>query len=263
MNIPTAIFLIVSAFCFGVAAGGWIEKKFYSDAPAKSQENNKDFDDVLRLARHKKTRIMVVDVDRTPFAKADDLNSSQRQHVKDVIEYLSGWLGLPPATPAPAVAQKAIEPQATTPGSASATSPAPGIAPVITEPEESKPVVPYVAIANLIQPAVVDEVEPAKPPKVKRRSVFEWVTRAVEAEAPKLPYAPKSPAAQVNDIVQEKITGTPLEERRIKLIDKPNQEMAVLIGIEEFPTVDAVPDEEIRGILKQAVTEWLKRNLKH
>jgi hypothetical protein len=39
----------------------------------------------------------------------------------------------------------------------------------------------------------------------------------------------------------------------------PNKGMVVLIGLDQYEGIDAVPDENIRALLRAAVAEWEAR----
>ena len=69
------------------------------------------------------------------------------------------------------------------------------------------------------------------------------------------PTAPMSIVGQINDILQDKLVGTPLEDRRISLIEMPGHSVAVKIGIDKFATIDEVPDPEIQAIIRAAPGE--------
>jgi hypothetical protein len=73
------------------------------------------------------------------------------------------------------------------------------------------------------------------------------------------PEPPKSIVAQIDDILQEKLEGTPLSKRGIRLRELPNQHMAVMVGLDQYEGVEDVPDEEIRNLIRSAVSEWEKR----
>jgi hypothetical protein len=68
-------------------------------------------------------------------------------------------------------------------------------------------------------------------------------------------------AAQVDEILQDKIKGTPLENRGLRLMELPEKGMVVMIGLEKYDSVDAVPYPDIQEILKTCVAEWEKRML--
>ncbi len=42
-------------------------------------------------------------------------------------------------------------------------------------------------------------------------------------------------------------------------MDLPKQGMVIMIGLEKYPDVEAVPDEEIKTLLHEAVAAWEAR----
>ncbi|OGO25196.1 MAG: hypothetical protein A2W33_09785 [Chloroflexi bacterium RBG_16_52_11] len=97
------------------------------------------------------------------------------------------------------------------------------------------------------------------PSEVQRPSIkpVNILTRAMLPELP--PEPPKSIVAQIDDILQEKLENSPLSKRGIRLRELPNQGMAVMVGLDQYEGVDDVPDEEIRSMIRSAVSEWEKR----
>jgi hypothetical protein len=72
---------------------------------------------------------------------------------------------------------------------------------------------------------------------------------------------PMSIAAQIDEILQRKISGTPLERQEVRLIEFPKSGMVILVGKEQYEGVDAVPDKVIREVIEEAVSEWEARML--
>lgn len=71
--------------------------------------------------------------------------------------------------------------------------------------------------------------------------------------------AVKSIVEQVDEILQEKIAGTPLEERRIFLSQSLEGGVNVHIGFEKYSGIDGVPDEEVKSVIRAAIKEWEKK----
>lgn len=69
----------------------------------------------------------------------------------------------------------------------------------------------------------------------------------------------RSIAEQVDEILQEMLETSPLRARAIRLLELPQKGMVVMIGLDQYQGVDAVPDEEIRNLIHSAVVEWERR----
>lgn len=102
--------------------------------------------------------------------------------------------------------------------------------------------------------------QPAQPPPkasaAPPRSGLPESTAVEEKETLIKTAAQQSIAAQIDEILQRKLAGTPLAERGIKIVELPNQGMVVLVGLEKFTDLTQVPEEEVRSVIAQAVAEW-------
>lgn len=153
-----------------------------------------------------------------------------------------------PAAPSPA--EPAIPPPAGAPGSAE-TIPLPSAAtiPLPPTPAVSAPRVP---------PAGEPLAGEAPAEKVKPPGVLDILTRAIGGD-PSKAVAPKSLAAQVDEILQERLLTSPLRERGIRLIELPNRGLVVLVGLEQYNGVDQVPYPEVQALIRECVQEWERR----
>jgi hypothetical protein len=70
------------------------------------------------------------------------------------------------------------------------------------------------------------------------------------------PSGPKSIVQQVDEILQQQITGTPLESKGIKLSDNLSDGVSVWIGLQQFKGIDSVPDQEVIDAIRNAVRTW-------
>jgi hypothetical protein len=74
------------------------------------------------------------------------------------------------------------------------------------------------------------------------------------------PAAPNaSIAAQIDEILQEKLIGLPDEKRAIRLMELPGKGLVVMVGLDHYDGVDAVPDPEVRALIRECVAEWEQR----
>jgi hypothetical protein len=101
----------------------------------------------------------------------------------------------------------------------------------------------------------------AQPERVNMSPV-DLLARALKSETPISP--PKSIAAQVDEIVQEMLVqpsrlNPQLHAKGIRLMELPGKGMVVMVGLDQFDGVEAVPDPEVRNLLKAAVAEWERR----
>jgi hypothetical protein len=85
------------------------------------------------------------------------------------------------------------------------------------------------------------------------------LARAIQADINVPQASTKSIAAQIDDILQEKIEGTEMAQRGVRLLELPSKGMVVMIGLDQYGGVDEVPDDEVRNMIKSAVADWENR----
>jgi hypothetical protein len=129
----------------------------------------------------------------------------------------------PKPTPAPARAEPVVSP----PPPAQIT---PMEMPVVTPPEQR----PTISAVNVLARAIQGDIKTPQP-------------------------AAKSIAAQVDEILQEMLATSPLNSNAIRLLELPGKGLVVMVGLEQYEGVDAVPDVEIRNLIRSAVAEWERR----
>jgi len=99
-----------------------------------------------------------------------------------------------------------------------------------------------------------DLVPPLPPTPVEVVPVFN--RRAKPAQpAP----AAQSIVAQIDEILQSRLVGTPLAARRIRLGETPGGEVLVFIGADRYDGLEAVPDQEVVTVIRSAIAEWEKK----
>jgi hypothetical protein len=101
---------------------------------------------------------------------------------------------------------------------------------------------------------------PTKAAKPSRRGPLDILKDSLEADVRSaLKNPPKSLAAQVDEILQEKLAGTDLASRGIRIMDTPSADLVVMVGLNKFDGIEAVPDLEVQAIIREAVSEWGRR----
>jgi hypothetical protein len=69
----------------------------------------------------------------------------------------------------------------------------------------------------------------------------------------------KSIAAQVDEVLQEKLASSSLKNQAIRLMELPTGGMVVMVNNDQFDGVNEVPDPEIRNLIQESVAEWERR----
>ena len=108
----------------------------------------------------------------------------------------------------------------------------------------------------------LEEIPPTSQQPVKKPAggPFGIFVRALQKmEVPRIEPALPSIVAQIDAILQERLKGTSLAQRGIRLVDQSDQGMAVVIGLNRYEELDAVPDAEVQAAIRAAVAEWERR----
>ncbi len=71
--------------------------------------------------------------------------------------------------------------------------------------------------------------------------------------------APQSMVAQIDEILQKHMVGTPLEKMGIKLTETPGGGVTVTVGLNRYAGVGEVPNPEIQAAIRAAIGEWEKK----
>jgi len=100
------------------------------------------------------------------------------------------------------------------------------------------------------KPAVEDEVDDKEEKKIPPQDVVP----PDEADEPEI--KPLSLISEIDDILQEKLSESPLSEKGIKLTENHKKEITIWVGLESYPAIEDVPDPEIQAIIKDAVQDW-------
>lgn len=235
LSVTTTIFLFVVCLCGGIVIGAMFNR--YKKAPPEEAETKKQPEEepaaveksiagpgdkaILHAWRNEAGRVWL-EMDGLRVETKDDLAAEQKKNLLKLVLELRPWLDAVPA-------------------------PTPTPAPV---PAPRPPVQELQAVQELL-PAEEAPVKPLKlfqrPPKVKKP--------AVDA---KPPVSMKSIVEQIDDVLQQKLTGTPFANLKIRLLEGPGGEVNVQIGALKHPSVEAIPNPEIQAVIRQAVADWEK-----
>jgi hypothetical protein len=272
----TVIFLIVCALLLGIAIGGFIaslrqgkkpdvpesESQTMPDRPSGAADAHQGwaYRDLIRLRKDPESEALEVVLAGQTFRSATEMSAVQRTLAGYAANDLRAWLNLQAAPDQTAVnlttlaASVAVAPSVAEAGSETT----PVQITVTAQPVAASPGRNGKADLLSSEPAENDKVE--DPKKRKRGRLMGVITRALGSDVPSVRLVTKSIAVQVNQILHDKLKDTPLESRGICLMELPGQEMVVMIGLDKYDSVSAVPDEEIRAVLQSAVNEWLARS---
>ncbi len=92
-------------------------------------------------------------------------------------------------------------------------------------------------------------------PASPKKGVADWLAQSLQPKSA-IAEPPKSIAMQVDEILQKKLVERGWNKRGIRLMELPNKGMVVLIGLNQYATVDEVPNPEIQALIRASVREW-------
>ncbi len=152
------------------------------------------------------------------------------------------------------------------------------INPIALSPEQRKRLI---EILNVMRPWLEGKPAPAPVPPVPDATPSPLLNRIQPAPGPVQaaphPVAPPPPAAskpatiakddrpavpansmvaQIDEILQSHLAGTPLAERGIFLAQSPQGSVNVYVGLTRYDGIDDVPDPEVKAAIRAAITEW-------
>ena len=108
-----------------------------------------------------------------------------------------------------------------------------------------------------LKPAVTQPAEDEKRTSLNPFQIFTRSLQPLEKTGPDEP--DKSIVVKIDEILQARLDGTPLADQGIGLIEGPDQGMVIVVGLSRYTDIDAVPDAEVRRLIRQAVSEWESR----
>ncbi|PKO04544.1 MAG: hypothetical protein CVU41_16575 [Chloroflexi bacterium HGW-Chloroflexi-3] len=93
-------------------------------------------------------------------------------------------------------------------------------------------------------------------PKVKDLDSSDVVPRIVPPKSAEKHKQQLSIVEQVDEVLQELLESSSLKGRNIRLTELPNKGVTVWVGNEYYDGINAVPDEDVKRIIRQAVKKW-------
>lgn len=206
------------------------ERKENPPAPVMPLTNTVTVDDPGLMRIKNENGFLTLDLDGTRV-DTSALSGDQRKRLIEMLTLIRPWLEGKPA-------------------------PAPMTAP----PPQPKPVAPS---STYTPPKTLSQVTGQKP--VAKKPTNQPTTNPPTAPKPSnsvvakedRPVAPAtSMVGQIDSILQERLAGTPLEERGIFLAQSPDGGVMVYVGLTKYMAIDDVPDTDIKAAIRAAITEW-------
>lgn len=216
------LLIAIISLAIGIVFGGL----FASSRQARRKEGESEADrasapgETTWIYRDPQLGTTVVQVGEKKYRGPKDLDAEAKAFLEQQLTGILGWVK-------PVEPPKAILPDAST-------------SPVVTPPAH----------------------EPAADPTSRERTSkqsynpLDVFARSLRSDVSKHAAPSASIAAQIDEILQEKLNELPEEKRAIRLMELPGKGMVVMVGLDHFDGVDAVPDPEVRALIRECVAEW-------
>ena len=92
------------------------------------------------------------------------------------------------------------------------------------------------------------------PPILTPRPIVPKERSAAKDDRPSAPAT--SIVGQIDAILQERLAGSPLEDRGVFLAQAPDGSVNVYVGLTRYAGIEDVPDPEIKAAIRAAISEW-------
>lgn len=103
---------------------------------------------------------------------------------------------------------------------------------------------------------VESKKESVPTPKVKEVDSTDVVPPLVPPKTAEKHKRQLSIVEQVDEVLQDLLVSSPLKGKNIRLTELPNKGVTVWVGNEYYDGINAVPDEDVKRIIRQAVKKW-------
>lgn len=190
---------------------------------------------VVKLWRDKKSGALLIEVEGKTLLGSNALSENQRIQLEQAARDLRSWLGMGLSVVSPAITPQ-LE-QLDRPASNETEIASNG---QINERIDQAISPPNQSTTRLTNNSVVKSQESGK--TITSENLF--------------PQAEKSIVMQIEDILQDLITGSQYERIGVHLLEDPIKGVIVTVGNERFEGIDSVTNPEVKKILRSAVNAW-------
>jgi hypothetical protein len=239
MDISVLILLAVICVAIAVLIGYLLGSIFSSKAakpPPEAQQKGLDYH--IGFYTDRQVRQFVLEMDGKTIKAPHLLKEPEQRRLVLLFQALGRWLDLEPvplAKPNQATSPEAAAPESLPPA----------------QPAKSLPAQDAVLFSEAPEASVLasGDASPARP------GIIDWLAQAVQPKV-RVSEPPKSIAMQVDEILQRRLQEKGWQQRGIRLLELPNKGMVVMVGLNQYVTVEDVPDAEIQAVLRDSVREW-------
>lgn len=242
--IPIALIGLI-ALVVGVVIG-FLLAGLSNQSTKEDQNKKKSLAELARLWRDRTSGKVMVEMNSKMFATPDEMSPDKQASLSKALDELQLWLG----------ADDLVARALTTPESPPLPEPSPSVSP---ESSQDIPATAKILSASAASQALSPTTEPdVKPPSMQIGDIFAQVFNPEKSKTVIKPV--KSIAAQVDEIIQEKLPGSPYKNRIISVTDLPGRGLLVRVDNLSYEGIGDVADADIRQFLRECVQEWERRS---
>jgi hypothetical protein len=223
--VVAAIFMIVGVL-FGLLIAGM--KNPENGKKNAQGDKQRRLTPLVQLWRDQQTQLLVLEIDGEKYFTRSEMRRGLIEALEKVSLELRIWLGVSKVAELNRLSSERTE------------APAAVISPVSIKPVNPLPSQPEVQPISTDMTAVLS-------------SAVSSVLRKPETARP------ATMAAQINEILQQKLLNSTLSRLDIRVMDDPEGGVLVAVGDERFNSVSDVTDPQIQALLRECVAEWEKR----
>jgi hypothetical protein len=259
---PLIFFLVLAiilGFAVGILIGMFIGNRRSAPAPEfiqadeeTSQEplpaiattsqtsgvNNDNFQSLLHLWRDNESQELAADIDGRFHVKPHTIPQEERQQLCTLADEWRQWLCEPGDITLTSSLSEESEPKETKEEEGSPRRRGDAEVDLMPFDTEIEPLVDEKPVVKFSPLPASTSKKPAKEVKPEALSIV----------------------AQIDEILQEMLKRSTLEQRGIRLTENPDRGVVVWVGLEHYGGIDEVPMKDVQGILREAVAEWERRS---
>ncbi len=254
MESGTLIIVAFVSLLVGYLAGWILTRMSYSkpDAEADPESNYPGSRlellkfNILLWRKDKKSPVRA-DVFGKTIKSPEDLSLAEKSRLTGELRAIQTWLGLPVMSSSPSLLiEESLPVQIEDHPEGTPTVSTEQVAPSDAMPDGDLPAsLPPISVPPFIEQPVSDRVKPVE-------------AKISLGNTPKPEPVVRSIVQQIDDILQEKVTHSPLANTGIKLQETP-QGVLVWVGSQSYQGVDMLPEGEAKALINAAVREWERR----
>ena len=237
-NPAVLILLVVAGLCFGFLVGfllrGFLrrdhKKEEIETKTPEPKPANRNLDEVAHLWRDKRDGRLVFQIGNEYYKRDSDLTPKEKKILLKVVMDFYQWL-----------------------------EPTNSVKPAEPVPDSTPDQMPVQSVLVTNNVSLGTYTEDKSQPKRTGLNPVRVLTQALDADVAVSAIPAQSMVAQIDEILQKKLIAANMQKWAIRLIEFPNRGMVVMVGLEQYDGIDAVPYERVRKMIREAVAEWEKQ----